>query len=75
MNVLLGNFNQEEHADACARNDGRTDFEWQSECGWLVLLRTGEGFMVCCGGFYSPWLGSLEQAIEMLENLDDGEED
>lgn len=75
MNALIGNFSHEEQTDAQTRNDGRTDFEWKSECGLLVLLRTGEGFMICCCGFYDPWLGSLEQAIEYLNNLGDGEED
>ena len=71
--ALIGTFSAEEQADAAKRNDGRTDPEWLSECGTLGLFRTGEGFVICCMGFYDPWLGSLEQAIDYLSNL--GEDD
>lgn len=71
----IGTFTPEEHRDCCIRNDNRTDYEWKSECGLLVLLRCGEGFVVCCGGFYDPWLGSLQEAIDFLEALPTDEED
>ncbi len=65
----LGTFTAAQQLDAQQRNDGRTDYEWQSPCGLLVLLRTGEGFMIACGGFYDPWFGSLQEAIDYLEGL------
>jgi hypothetical protein len=74
-NPLLGNFTAAQHADACAQYDGRTDYEWKSECGTLALLRTrGGGLVVCCMGFYDPWLGTLEEAIKMLEATGEGED-
>ncbi len=69
LSRLIGNFSGEEQADAALRNDGRTDPEWLSECGTIGLFRCGEGFIICCMGFYDPWLGTLEQALEYLNSL------
>jgi hypothetical protein len=64
----LGTFSPEEHSACCTRNDGRTDFEWKSDCGWLALLEDGDGWTICCGGFYDPWYGTREAAIALLDS-------
>ena len=73
LSRLIGNYSAEKQADCALRNDGRTDPEWLSECGTIGLFRCGEGFIICCMGFYDPWLGSLEEAKTYLNGL--GKED
>jgi len=66
----IGTYSRAEQIAACERNDHRIDYEWQSDCGALILLADGDGLTVCCGGFYDPWHGTLPEAIEYLESLE-----